>query len=314
MTRWRIGYAPAGWTTLTEHLRRLGHDDAAIQEAGLARRPASRGTLVDRFRDRVMLAIRDERGEIVGFIGRARQDADARTPKSFNSAESATYRRERFCSGSTKPEASWRTAQRPAASRLSSTPSPSLRQPRPTDSPFSAPPSPPASKAFSALSICTKSAFSSHSTVNVPAAGGYQSPQDPAPPHPHSERRDPAPCSDPAEILKADGPVALAAPARRAPGQGRDRRTHRPMDGTPTPKASSTMRSAAAHIAGILPPETANAILSITGGQSLATLDDALRPIANPELPAIAGILPPTRCSNSNRRPNTTSCSRSPPQ
>src|SRR5205823_4291467 len=49
---WHIGYAPAGWTTLTGHLRRLGHHDNAIQAAGLATR-CSRGTLIDRFRDRV---------------------------------------------------------------------------------------------------------------------------------------------------------------------------------------------------------------------------------------------------------------------
>jgi len=78
--RWRIGYAPAGWTTLTSHLRRLGYRDAAIEAAGLARR-SSRGTLIDHFRDRVMLAVRDERGAIVGFIGRAHPDAGAGVPK-----------------------------------------------------------------------------------------------------------------------------------------------------------------------------------------------------------------------------------------
>jgi DNA primase-like protein len=41
---WRIGCAPAGWNALTSHLRRLGHDDDAIQAAGLATR-SSRGTL-----------------------------------------------------------------------------------------------------------------------------------------------------------------------------------------------------------------------------------------------------------------------------
>ena len=37
MRQWRIGYAPGGWATLTGHLRALGHDDDAIQAAGLAR-------------------------------------------------------------------------------------------------------------------------------------------------------------------------------------------------------------------------------------------------------------------------------------
>ena len=36
---WHIGYAPAGWTTLTDHLRRLGYGDDEIEAAGLAARP-----------------------------------------------------------------------------------------------------------------------------------------------------------------------------------------------------------------------------------------------------------------------------------
>jgi hypothetical protein len=57
---WDIGYAPAGWTTLTDHLRSLGHGDDEIEAAGLAK-PSTRGTFIDRFRDRVMLPVHDER-------------------------------------------------------------------------------------------------------------------------------------------------------------------------------------------------------------------------------------------------------------
>jgi DNA primase len=56
---WQIGYAPGRWTALTDHLRALGHDDDAIQAAGLARL-SSRGTLTDHFRDRVMLPVLGE--------------------------------------------------------------------------------------------------------------------------------------------------------------------------------------------------------------------------------------------------------------
>ena len=52
------------------------------------------------------------------------------------------------------------------------------------------------------------------------------------------------------------------------------------------------MRSAAALIASLLPSETADRILQITGGRHLATLNDDLRPVANPELPAIARMMP----------------------
>jgi DNA primase len=68
--RWDIGYAPGGWTALTGHLRGLGHHGAAIEAAGLAR-PSRRGILIDVFRDRAMLAVRGERGQIAGFWKRS---------------------------------------------------------------------------------------------------------------------------------------------------------------------------------------------------------------------------------------------------
>ena len=59
---------------------------------GRARRSA-RGTLIDCFRDRVMFAVRDERGRIAGFIGRARPDAGAEAPKYLNSPQTPLYRK-----------------------------------------------------------------------------------------------------------------------------------------------------------------------------------------------------------------------------
>ena len=52
------------------------------------------------------------------------------------------------------------------------------------------------------------------------------------------------------------------------------------------------MRSTAALIAGLLPPGTAQAIRQITGNRELATVDEQMRPVANPELPEIARVLP----------------------
>ena len=67
---WRIGYAPAEWTALTDHARDLGFGHEAIVLAGLARRSA-RGTLIDQFRDRLMFPVRRPDGTVAGFIGRA---------------------------------------------------------------------------------------------------------------------------------------------------------------------------------------------------------------------------------------------------
>lgn len=67
--RWRLGYAPEGWTNLTDHLRGAGASDAEIVGSGLGLR-SSRGNVVDAFRDRATVGIRDDRGDDVGFVGR----------------------------------------------------------------------------------------------------------------------------------------------------------------------------------------------------------------------------------------------------
>jgi DNA primase len=85
-----IGYAPAGWTVLLSHLRAPGHYDVVAEAAGMARR-SSRGTLIDHFRDRVMLPIRDEHGVIAGFIGRVYPDATPAVPKYLNSPQTTVY-------------------------------------------------------------------------------------------------------------------------------------------------------------------------------------------------------------------------------
>lgn len=87
---WRVGYAPAGWTTFTDHLRDLGYKDADIEAAGLARR-SSRGTLIDTFRDRAIFPVRTPDGTVAGFIGRASPQADKDTPKYLNSPGSELY-------------------------------------------------------------------------------------------------------------------------------------------------------------------------------------------------------------------------------
>ncbi|GAB3930420.1 hypothetical protein GCM10029976_032230 [Kribbella albertanoniae] len=68
---WGIGYAPASWTGLTDHLRKAGFTDESLVAAGLAT-PTMNGYLVDRFRDRIMFAAENADMEVTGFVGRAR--------------------------------------------------------------------------------------------------------------------------------------------------------------------------------------------------------------------------------------------------
>lgn len=86
-----IGYAPSGWTSLLDHLRRRGHSEDALVAAGLAR-PASTGNLIDHFRDRLMIPVVDADRRLVGFIGRAAPTADPDVvPKYLNSPTTALF-------------------------------------------------------------------------------------------------------------------------------------------------------------------------------------------------------------------------------
>jgi DNA primase len=88
---WKIGYAPATWTALLDHLRRQGWDDATMLCAGLVTRGRD-GRLHDRFRDRLMIPLRDEHGYAVAFIGRRHPEAgDDKGPKYLNSPDTTIF-------------------------------------------------------------------------------------------------------------------------------------------------------------------------------------------------------------------------------
>jgi DNA primase len=88
--RWQVGYAPATWGVLTRRLRGLGCSDTLIEQSGLGRR-SRRGDLIDTFRDRAMFPVRSANGTLVGFIGRAPEDAASSVPKYLNSPASCLY-------------------------------------------------------------------------------------------------------------------------------------------------------------------------------------------------------------------------------
>jgi DNA primase len=90
----QLGYAPNGWTTLTDHLRTLGYTDDHIEAAGMATRARS-GQLIDRFRDRLTIPLRDEHDALVAFTARMSPrlaDTD-RGPKYLNSPTTAVFRK-----------------------------------------------------------------------------------------------------------------------------------------------------------------------------------------------------------------------------
>ncbi|MFY1633718.1 toprim domain-containing protein [Solwaraspora sp. WMMB335] len=86
---WRIGYAPKRWTELASHLQRAGFTTDEVTAAGLGFIHRTSGQLLDRFRDRLMFPITDDRNRVVGFTGRDLSGhADA---KWMNSPDTSLY-------------------------------------------------------------------------------------------------------------------------------------------------------------------------------------------------------------------------------
>ena len=92
----QLGYAPESWGWLLNSLRGLGYSDDDIVEVGLAVRNEN-GRVYDRFRNRLMIPIRDERGRVVGFGGRALGADDG--AKYINSPQSALFDKSRLLFG-----------------------------------------------------------------------------------------------------------------------------------------------------------------------------------------------------------------------
>ena len=92
--RWVLGYAPDRPAGLVIELRRQGFTDTEILAAGLAATSRT-GQLVDRFRNRVMVGVRDHRapGEpVVAFVGQAPPGAAADVPPLLHTPATAIYR------------------------------------------------------------------------------------------------------------------------------------------------------------------------------------------------------------------------------
>jgi DNA primase len=88
-----LGYAPSGWETLRTHLNSKGFKDEMLIEAGLLIESERGG--YDRFRNRLMFPIRDDRGRVVGFGGRVLPDGNMGTidnaPKYMNTPQSPIF-------------------------------------------------------------------------------------------------------------------------------------------------------------------------------------------------------------------------------
>ena len=93
----RIGFALNSWNACRTHFNDKGYTDAELVEVGLLTEHPEKDTRYDRFRNRLMIPIRDADGRIVGFGART-LDKDG-IPKYLNSPQTPLFDKSRILFG-----------------------------------------------------------------------------------------------------------------------------------------------------------------------------------------------------------------------
>ncbi|HSL46180.1 MAG TPA: DNA primase [Anaerolineales bacterium] len=83
-----LGYAPNAWDSALTHFLQRGYSEHDLVEAGMIS-PRDSGGFYDRFRNRIMIPIRDENGRMTGFGARIVDPNDV--PKFLNSPETPIF-------------------------------------------------------------------------------------------------------------------------------------------------------------------------------------------------------------------------------
>lgn len=87
--RFNLGFAPeTDWQALTNHLTAKGYSEDVLIKGGLISRSVKNGRCFDKFHGRIIFPIRDNRGVVVAFGGRALGDEQ---PKYLNSMSTPIY-------------------------------------------------------------------------------------------------------------------------------------------------------------------------------------------------------------------------------
>jgi len=100
LQRFGIGFAPDKWDALSTVLQKKSYQSSECVKAGLLLNKRSGSGVIDRFRNRIMIPIRDRHGNTVGFTGRIVPWADdEKAPKYMNSPETPIYHKGRILFG-----------------------------------------------------------------------------------------------------------------------------------------------------------------------------------------------------------------------
>ena len=96
----KLGYSPDGGSALVDYLAKKGFSFKEISEAGLSVNRSGRTT--DMFRGRIMIALCDQFGKVIGFTARLLNDDDALSsgaPKYINTPSTLLYDKSRHVYG-----------------------------------------------------------------------------------------------------------------------------------------------------------------------------------------------------------------------
>ncbi len=92
---YKLGYSPKGYTELQKHFDNQFKQET-LEKAGLTVK-TEKGDIVDRFRHRIMIPIRDESGNVIAFGARAIETNQ--NPKYLNSPDTILYNKSRILYG-----------------------------------------------------------------------------------------------------------------------------------------------------------------------------------------------------------------------
>lgn len=99
MRTFRLGLAGDGWSDLSDALKSKKFTEREMLEAGVVKKN-ERGSLTDKFRNRIIFPIADSAGRIVGFSGRIfGEAASPDAPKYLNSPETPLFHKSRILYG-----------------------------------------------------------------------------------------------------------------------------------------------------------------------------------------------------------------------
>jgi DNA primase len=88
--RFQMGYAPSGWQNLRSVF--TDYESSTLTTLGLTIKNEE-GRYYDRFRERVMFPIHDQRGQVIGFGGRVMSSENGEGPKYLNSPETPLFQK-----------------------------------------------------------------------------------------------------------------------------------------------------------------------------------------------------------------------------